>query len=334
MATSCAHLTARATRTRALVAGIAATVTLVLTITNAPTAEAAPGSTVARPAYGWPVKPFDRQHPVRGFFGDPRIGMTPKGMHSGFHFGIDISCPNGTPVYATLDGTVRLEPFRPEVVTIVGRDDRTQFEYWHIRPAVASGAHVTAYRTLVGWAEPPWEHVHFSERRDGVYVNPLRPGALGPFRDTTRPSVKELRVDLKRGGALSRATRGTVDLVVEAYDVTPIRVPGRWGGKPVTPSLLRWRLVTPYGAVVRGWRTAIDHRLVKPDDAVYTTQYAQWTRQNKRGRPGRYRFVLTASWDTRGVADGVYLVEVAASDTRGNTGFRRFPIRIANRVHV
>jgi hypothetical protein len=30
----------------------------------------------------------------------------------------------------------------------------------------------------------------------------------------------------------------------------------------------------------------------------------------------------------------VYLVEVAASDTRGNTGFRRFPIRIANRVHV
>ena len=22
--------------------------------------------------YGWPVKPFDRQHPVRGFFGDIR----------------------------------------------------------------------------------------------------------------------------------------------------------------------------------------------------------------------------------------------------------------------
>ena len=23
-------------------------------------------------SYGWPVKPFNRQHPVRGSFGDPR----------------------------------------------------------------------------------------------------------------------------------------------------------------------------------------------------------------------------------------------------------------------
>jgi hypothetical protein len=36
---------------------------------------AAPGTAAA---YGWPIKPFDQQHPVRGFFGDPRIGMTPR----------------------------------------------------------------------------------------------------------------------------------------------------------------------------------------------------------------------------------------------------------------
>ena len=331
MDTTHARLTGRARSMRAIVAAfIAAAALIQLGALVMPV----PAGASARPTYGWPVKPFHAQHPVRGFFGDPRIGMTPKGMHSGFHFGVDISCPNGTPVYATLDGTVRLESFRPEVVTIVGRDDRTQFEYWHIRPAVANGAHVTAYRTLVGWAEPPWEHVHFSERRDGVYVNPLRPGALGPFSDTTRPWAKELRVDVESGRLSSHSTRGAVDLVVEAYDETPIRVPGRWGGKPVTPAVLRWRLVTPYGGVVLGWRTAIDHRLAKPDDAAYTTQYAHWTRQNKRGRPGRYRFVLAQGWDTRALADGVYLVEVAASDTRGNTGFRRFPMRIANRVHV
>ena len=90
--------------------------------------------------YGWPLKPFDRAHPVRGYFNDPRIAPKSKA----FHFGIDISCPNGTAVYATLDGVVRLESFRPEVVAIVGRDDRTELQYWHIRPAVANGERVRA----------------------------------------------------------------------------------------------------------------------------------------------------------------------------------------------
>jgi hypothetical protein len=173
--------------------------------------------------------------------------------------------------------------------------------------------------------------VHFSERRDGVYVNPLRPGALRPFTDATRPSVKELRAST--GGFLipSRATRGTVELVVEAYDETPVPVPGRWGGKPVTPALLRWRVTASGGRVVRGWRTAIDHRVVKPDDGLFTAQYARWTRQNKRNRIGRYRFVLAAAWDTRSLADGRYVVEIAASDVSGNTTVARFPIRISNR---
>ena len=172
--------------------------------------------------------------------------MTPKGMRSGFHFGIDISCPNGTAVYATLDGVVRLESFRPETVAVVGRDGHTEFQYWHIKPAVRNGQRVQAYVTVVGWAEPPWEHVHFSERRDGVYVNPLRPGALGPFADTTKPWLEQLRAEV--GGRPVSIARGAVDLVVEAYDETPIRVPGRWGGKPVTPALLRWRLTTAVGA--------------------------------------------------------------------------------------
>ena len=87
-------------------------------------------------------------------------------------------------------------------------------------------------------------------------------------------------------------------------------------------------------SVVQGWRTAIDHRLVNPDDSLFTSQYARWTRQNKRNRTGRYRFVLAAAWDTRTLVDGLYVVEVAASDVSGNRTVARFPVRITNRAAV
>src|SRR4051794_4247082 len=57
------------------------------------------------PAYGWPVKPFDRQHPVRAFLDDPRIGANGA---KAFHFGIDVAAPDGTPVYAVEGGTLYL----------------------------------------------------------------------------------------------------------------------------------------------------------------------------------------------------------------------------------
>ena len=72
---------------------------------------------VAASAYGWPVKPFDRQHAVRGFFGDPRID---DANHSGsLHPGVDIVAPNGTPVYATIDGTAWIDSRHQRTVAVV-----------------------------------------------------------------------------------------------------------------------------------------------------------------------------------------------------------------------
>ena len=81
---------------------------------------------------------------------------------------------------------------------------------------------------------------------------------------------------------------------------------------------------------MRPWRSAIDHRLTIPSDDVFATQYGRWTRQNKKNRPGRFRFVLQAGWDSRTVADGRYVIEVAASDRGGNGTVARFPLRVAN----
>jgi Peptidase family M23 len=281
-------------------------------------------------AYGWPVKPFFSQHPVRGFFGDPRIGLTAGTMTHSFHFGIDISAPNGTPVYATLTGRVVREPSHPETVSVVAQDGR-RYEYWHLVPAIRNGASAIAYRTVVGYIASPWAHVHFSERRGGRYVNPLRPGALAPYRDGTSPTVKSFVAQRGDDVVRLRATSGTVDLVAEAADETPVAVRAPWNDKPVTPALVRWRMLDAAGAAVLTWRTAVDVRLTIPSDDSYTSVYAVWTRQNSGyGRRGRYRFYLTHGLDTSRLPDGAYVVEVAAADTAGNTARQRFPVKVDN----
>ena len=63
-----------------------------------------------RPGYGWPVKPFNRQHPVRAYLNDPRNGHYDA---KSFHFGVDVSAPTGTPVYAVAAGEVYLQA-RPQ----------------------------------------------------------------------------------------------------------------------------------------------------------------------------------------------------------------------------
>ena len=66
-------------------------------------------------SYGWPVNPFDRQHPVRGSFADPRTifrgnptmrGLMTSRCACSYHQGIDVSAPDGTEVYAVRSGLV------------------------------------------------------------------------------------------------------------------------------------------------------------------------------------------------------------------------------------
>ena len=256
--------------------------------------------------------------------------MTPRGMQSSFHFGIDISAADGTAVYASLTGRVVRESFRPEVVTIAALDGRTEFEYWHIVPAISHGAHAVAGRTLLGHVAKGWGHVHFSDVRDGAYVNPLRPGALGPYADSTPPAVKSLRVERHDHGVSRTALRGRVDLVAEAFDVTPLAVPKPWANRPVMPALVRWRVVDPAGKSVVPWQTATDFRLRIPDAGDYGRVYAKWTRQNRPWSNGRYRLVLARSWDTTTLPRGAYEIEVRVADTQGNASSQRFPVRAAS----
>ena len=203
-------------------------------------------------SYGWPVKPFDQQHPVRGFFCDPRIGA--KGSKA-LHFGVDVSAPDGTPVYAVAGGTVHSEGAQNVgVVTGSGRSHG----YWHIVKRVQHGQRVRKHQ-LLGHVAKTWGHVHFAERIDGHYWNPLRDGALTPFHDFGAPVID--RIVAERGGRVLQpgALIGVVNLIAVAHDNPPISAPPPWRGLPVTPALVRWRLVRDGRAVIP-WRVAADFR--------------------------------------------------------------------------
>jgi Peptidase family M23 len=240
-------------------------------------------------SYGWPIKPFYRQHPVRAFLNDPRIGE-----HGGkaFHFGIDISAPDGTAVYAVEAGTVYSDS--PRAIAVVSPNGSHTFGYWHIVPVVKSYQYVEKHQ-LLGHIDTGWGHVHFAESRDRTYLNPLRDGGLGPYTDKTAPTVDAIRLV---GSAL----------VAVVHDTPDPRVPGGWADEPVTAALLRWRID---GGT---WRTAADFRSVMLPKSAYGTVYAPGTRQNHKGEPGSFRFYLARSWRP----SGVHRIDVGASDTAGN----------------
>lgn len=295
----------------------------VVAIVVAAFATAAP----ANASYGWPLRPFRAQHPVRGFFGDPRIA----GSSHTIHFGIDISGPNGAAVYATVDGVASINPRHSDSVLVTA--GRRRFEYWHVVPSIRPGQRVVAYRTVIGHIEKPWAHVHFSEAESGVYVNPLRPGALQPYVDRTAPTVHA--VTFEHGGRPAGArVSGTLDLVAEAFDTTPLAVPAPWNDRPVAPALVEWRLVGGRATASAAWRVAVDFRGALPS-AAYPSIYAAWTRQNrpsKRNGHGRYRYYLARGLDTRSLPNGSYRVVVRASDTAGNTTSFTRVFTVANGV--
>lgn len=264
-------------------------------------------SAVPASSYGWPVKPFHEQHPVRAYFGDPRVGSDGRGgLSRSLHFGVDVSAPNGTPVYSISSGRISLHPLHPTEVVMVESAGVT-FEYWHIVPAVRTG-HAIAYKTLLGRIASPWAHVHFAERRGGMYLNPLRRGALAPYRDSTTPVIRTLLV--------RRDQTGGVSLVADAFDTTPVAVAAPWNDKPVTPALVEWR-VRRRGVTPSGWSTAVDFRTTLPR-CSFESVYGYGTSQNYASTIGDYRFILTHDWH----GSGSYLLEVRVTDTSGNFATR------------
>lgn len=269
-------------------------------------------------AYGWPLKPFDAPHPIRGGFDDPRLHIAddPVDNSTAFHFGVDIAAPDLAPVYAVVPGIARTARGH---VTVLGHHGHS-FSYWHVIGIVPTGARIRLHQ-LIGYVALGWGHVHFAERAHRLWVDPLRRGALTPYPDWTVPVVDSIQVV---NGPTAEpvdpsAVSGRVGIVADAYDLPPLPPPAPWNLARLTPALIRWRLVQ--GAdVVLPWRTAFDFAAGLEPGPLFDWIYAPGSYQNKPDQPGTYRFWLIHYLDTGGLAPGHYRVEVRAADTRGNVG--------------
>jgi hypothetical protein len=285
-------------------------------------------------AYPWPLKPFDRQHPIRGSFGDPRTlfedplyadGLNGPGSFT-FHNGVDISAPDGTDVYPVASGIAHL--LDGTAVAVDTGDGRT-FQYFHVIPQVIDGQQVRARETVLGQIEAPYAHVHLSEIDGDRITNPLELGHLTPYRDRTHPIVDSIELRNMAGRRIGLlGVCGRVTIVAAARDAPPLPVPGSFAGLPIAPALVSWQLERVGHGVVVPTTVVADFRATLPAPRDFWTVYARGTyenaprfgRQQFQAMPGRFLFMLDPSLETKTLRNGLYAVHVTAMDERGNTG--------------
>jgi peptidase M23-like protein len=300
----------------------------------------------AASAYSWPFKPFNKQHPIRGFFGDPRTvfengvlsgGFDGPGFFS-FHQGVDISAPNGTPVYPVMSGTAHYlgaATLNVAVGNVQGND--VTFQYFHITPIVGEGQQVVARKTVLGYVQPPYGHVHLTEIDGTRSVNPLQKGHLTPYVDKTRPVIRTTAFSNSAGAIQTPlGLCGRVQIAVDAFDRQPLAVPGTFNGLPVAPAFVQWTVTRLNGKVAVAPRTAADFRSTLPANTHFYDVYAKGTYENSprfgnqqyTSMPGRYLFLLAGNFDTTSLSNGVYTLTVRVADIRGNkaTQTQRFSV--------
>jgi len=275
----------------------------------------------AASAYGWPIKPFYQQHLVRGYFNDPRL----SGEESGFHFGVDISAPDGSPVYAIDPGTVRVHG---QTVAVVPMRGGHRLSYWHVVPAVVKGQRVRRHQ-LIGHVVAGAGHVHLAEYKDGTYINPLRLGGLAPYIDDTVPQIPSMTFFSGGRPIAPEAVTGTVDITTEAFDTPPVPIPLPWNQAIFTPSLIRWRIVQGQNTI-RAWETPVDFRTFLLPLNIFSFVYAPGTFQNRAGRRGRYEFYLAHQFDTHVLSNGSYVLQIDALDEQENLGQALFAFTVRN----
>ena len=285
----------------------------------------------ASAAYGWPVKPFNRQHPVRGQLNDPRMnGSTPDTSTSfTFHSGVDIATRDGAAVYAVASGRVHyigesaIAVRRPNVAVV--------FEYWHIVPVVSNKARVKRH-TLLGYVEQGRGHVHFAQKANKIYVNPLRRGGLTPYTDTKPPTINKVSYydgDGADHNLDNAVVSGKIRIVVNAYDTQELT--SNWPKAVVTPAWIGWELFDASGRKIEHKHRDFGRKLYRVNAVDI---FAPGTLKNgmKKGSfvVGNYNYWIGPERNTTRIQSGAYRLIATVTDVRGNKTKKVVNFTVAN----
>ena len=243
--------------------------------------------------------------------------------------------PHGTPVYATINGVAYISP-RPSRDGVGDRRRRQRrVRYWHVVPSCprVSASPRTARSSARSPApgstctSPSTAMASTSTRSARARWGPTPTGPSPPSRAHRRVCRRYLA---RRGGACRRRT-GTGPR-------RPCRRSLRCDADPHLGPLARQAVGPGPPSVEAHGRRPGDHQLAHrgrlpahdPSNTLWSQTYTSWTRQNKKIWDARYGFYLVHGFDTRTLHDGTYLVEVKATDIRGNSGTRSFSLTVAN----
>jgi hypothetical protein len=281
-------------------------------------------STGCRPRgahFGWPLRPFHRQHALRAGLNELRS--------SSLHHGIDIQSPDGARVYA-------LQPGRAHIVESHGAEERVQvgsYVYWHVNIRVREGQSVSAFGTVLGTTKNGFGHLHLSEiGAGGTYLNPLRPGGrvLAPWSESAAPVLARPR--FQRDGRV----------LIEAFDPQSFEQTTTYRTPVLAPAALAYRVVDSHGHGVTRlyWSLRGSHNL---DWSVHRRIYASDTRAPDFWCWIRH-FICRPHWDyvlagglapslrTLGLRSGHYRLAAYAWDWAGNASTIRAPFDVHGRV--
>lgn len=276
----------------------------------------------AASAYPWPLRPFYKQHAIRGYFSDPRV----SGEETGFHFGVDIAANDLEPVYAIEGGQVRAHG---QTVSVFPKRGGHLLSYWHVIPAVKSKQRVRRHQ-LIGYVAYGAGHVHLAEYKEGTYVNPLRLGGLAPYIDDTVPQIPRLSFYLFGSPITPEYLTGTVDMTIDVYDPSPLPLPPtEWAQARLAPALIRWRIVQGQNTIHQ-WETPVDFRTFLLPFSLFDFVYGPGTFQNRPDRPGHYEYYLAHDFNTTLLPNGGYVLQVDALDAQENLGQASFAFAVRN----